>query len=165
VKVEHSEITAMDHPSEELDLPTPRGLAAKVLPLVLVLVIPLAFGVWWWSSREVLVDSPPAESVAADPWEIIQETIYPQGRIETIEHIDEFSYLYIRFMDADRWVATPAVKFKTGDTVQVEVAPLAVKQNFKAKALGRQFPKIVLVGNGGVKLIQAAASDERSGVK
>lgn len=134
---------------------------SRVVPIVVVAIVPLALGVWWLATREATSPDqpePPSESSADDPWKHIQKSIFPRGQIETVHTTDQFTFLYVRSTDADRWLATPPGEFAVGDVIQFEVAPRAVKQDFKSKSLGRVFPSIVLVGNGGVKVIQPATS-------
>ena len=156
-----------------MDSPTQNSQAAsKWLPLVVVLVIPLATGLWWWSAQRSKVvtdaaaeneedkksldkDAQPTPKVPlADPYLETRQTIRPLGHVEAVHQTEEFTYLFVHSTDADRWLVTPTVDFKVGDIVQYEIAPLSIKENFRAKGLGRIFPKIVLVGAGGVSLIE-----------
>ena len=79
---------------DQTSMPT-QGGTAKILPIVVVVALPLAFGVWWLAREQPADDGPaPAADQQAnddgksarevDPWQNITQTIYPLGVVETI---------------------------------------------------------------------------------
>jgi len=133
---------------------------SRLLPVVVVLVLPAVFAAWWFFARDdadrVAQDEPVATTAdQPDPWALIQQPIYPMGRIERIHHTDQFTFILFRSQESDRWVAISPTNFKTGDVVQLRVDPLAVKTDFPVKQLGRIFPTLVLAGQA--KLIRSAS--------
>ena len=156
----------------------------KLLPIVVVAALPLAFGIWWWQAREPDIEDRPAPAqdgrpgetgvpnhggapnqVGApnqevDPWLNLNQTIFPMGVVETIRQTEHLTYLLIKFRDGSRWVATQHVELHPGDRVQVEVPPRALKENVKVEKLDMVFRKLVLVGADRVKLIKPADDEE-----
>ena len=143
------------------DLPKPSGNRSPWAAVFIVLALPLGFAAWWFllaqPAGENAADNPPAEQTPADPdpWIAIQQPIFPIGRVASIHHTSEFTYILFRGEDRDRWVATSPTKFNEGDIVQLRVDPRAVKTNFPVNELGRVFPTLVLAGQA--KLIREAS--------